>query len=239
MFRTVDEASYHGDKSGHANFEESTEEKKPLTEEEKAAKLQELREKAAQRKADKAKLEAEEFKKNEAIRRKGGKEINQIKEDMKLKEAQKEAEARKREKMEDIKARQRIKAQIEADKRERAEKTAREKAIRDGTPLPTNGEDMKSGPRPPASNAPIAGASKKAETRLQIRLPAGTPLTTTAKSEDTLQSVLDWTLQNNAMNLSLEGKISIPFPRKTFTQAEMGKTLLELGLVPSSVLIIN
>jgi protein-arginine kinase activator protein McsA len=35
-------ASYHGEKSGHSNFEESTEEIKPLTEDEKTAKLEEV-----------------------------------------------------------------------------------------------------------------------------------------------------------------------------------------------------
>ena len=172
------------------------------------------------------------------MRRKAGKDLGSIKEDLKLKEALKEADARKKEKIDDAKARARIKAQIEADKKERAEKTAREKALRDGTPLPVMTGDV-AGPRPPASNAPAAGSSSKKETRLQIRLPAGTPLTTTRKSEDTLNDVLAWVHENNSMKLTIEGKISIPFPRKSFSPEEMGKNLQELGLVPSSVLIIN
>lgn len=43
VFRNNALASYHGEKSGHDQFEESTEEIKPLTEEEKAAKLEEVR----------------------------------------------------------------------------------------------------------------------------------------------------------------------------------------------------
>ena len=202
------------------------------------SRLEDLRQKAAARKAAKAVTDAEESKKNDALRRKAGKDMGNIKEDLKLKEALKEADARKKEKVEDAKARAKIKAQIEIDKKERAEKAAREKALRDGTPLPVMSGDV-AGPRPPASNAMAAGASTKKETRLQIRLPAGTPLTTTRKSEDTLNDVLSWVHENNAMSLTIEGKISIPFPRKTFTHEEMGKTLQDLGLVPSSVLIIN
>lgn len=43
LFRNQALASYHSTKSGHTNFEESTEELKPLTEEEKAEKLREVR----------------------------------------------------------------------------------------------------------------------------------------------------------------------------------------------------
>jgi hypothetical protein len=54
----------------HTDFSESTEEIAPLTEEEKKAKLEELREKAAARKALKAVAEAEDHKRNE-VRRAG------------------------------------------------------------------------------------------------------------------------------------------------------------------------
>lgn len=48
--------------------------------------------------------------------------------ELKVKAAQKEAEDRKREKLADLEARKQVKLQIEADKKERAEKAAREKA---------------------------------------------------------------------------------------------------------------
>lgn len=199
--------------------------------------LAELREKAAARKAANAAKEAEEAKKNEAIKRKGGKELAQIKEELKLKEAQKLVEQKKKEKLEDLKARQKIKAQIEADKKERAEKAALEKALRDGTALPASASKP-TGPPPPSMTSTAGNSSvNRKETRLQIRLPVGNPLTTTKPSEDTLQSVLDWIRANAPV--AVEGRISIPFPRKQFTQEEMQKTLAELGLVPSSVLIVN
>lgn len=51
--------------SEHTDFSESTEEIAPLTEEQKKAKLEELREKAAAKKAGKAMQEQEEAKRNE------------------------------------------------------------------------------------------------------------------------------------------------------------------------------
>jgi hypothetical protein len=122
-----------------------------------------------------------------------------------LKQAQKEAEQKKRgtlknsqytflaanyqicaEKLEDQRARAAIKAQIEADKRERAEKAAREKALRDGQPLPTSSQPAV---QPGATTAAAAASSGTAgkdfkETRLQIRLASGgAPLTTTLPSD--------------------------------------------------------
>merc|ERR1712225_76752 len=59
--------------SGHDQFAESTEEIAPLTEEEKKAKLAELKEKAAAKKALKAIQDREEAKANEKIRMKSTK----------------------------------------------------------------------------------------------------------------------------------------------------------------------
>lgn len=54
--------------SGHDQFEESTEEIVPLTEEEKKQKLNELREALAEKRQKQAQLDKEEQKKNEARR---------------------------------------------------------------------------------------------------------------------------------------------------------------------------
>ena len=55
--------------SDHADFSESKEEIAPLTEEEKKAKLEELREKLKQKKENQAAAEREEQKRNEVSRR--------------------------------------------------------------------------------------------------------------------------------------------------------------------------
>jgi ssDNA-binding Zn-finger/Zn-ribbon topoisomerase 1 len=64
-FRSVAQAEFHGNKSGHANFAESTEEIKPLTEEEKKARLQELREKLKAKREGMSEQDKLDKKKNE------------------------------------------------------------------------------------------------------------------------------------------------------------------------------
>jgi hypothetical protein len=89
------------------------------------------------------------------------------------------------EKIEDAKAKAAIKAQIEADKKARAEKAAREKALRDGQPLP-EASGSANPPRPATTAAPTSGMAGKdfKETRLQIRLSTGgQPYTTTLSSD--------------------------------------------------------
>ncbi len=53
------------DHRGHADFSESTEEVAPLTEEEKTARLEELRQKLKEKRANRSILDREEAKKNE------------------------------------------------------------------------------------------------------------------------------------------------------------------------------
>ena len=124
--------------------------------------------------------------------------MNKIKEDLKLKEALKEAEAKKRgiilcwtssdgllisrlEKVADAKARAAVKAQIEADKKARAEKAAREKALRDGQPIIDSSSST--GPSRPA---PATTLPKKdfAQTRLAIRMASGGQQYTTTLPSD-------------------------------------------------------
>ncbi|EIW75184.1 hypothetical protein CONPUDRAFT_159317 [Coniophora puteana RWD-64-598 SS2] len=248
-FRNTALANFHAEKSGHDQFEESIEEVKPLTEEEKKQKLAELREKMAAKRAVKAKEEAKEAKENEAIRRKQGKDLNKIKEDLKAKEIEKEIEQRRRDKVEDAKARAAIKAQIEADRIARAERTAREKALREGREIVDAPSSASSAPqvRPggPAaaaattSSSGVAGKDFK-ETRLQIRLATGgQPLTTTLSSEATLREVAEFVA---AQTLTVDvDTVSFAqhFPRKQFERSDFSKSLRDLGLTPSAVLIAS
>ena len=84
------------------------------------------------------------------------------------------------EKLDDARARARVKAQIEADKRERAEKAAREKALREGAPLPQEPDTNTSAAAPPK---PVVAGKDFPETRLQIRMASGgQPYVTTLSS---------------------------------------------------------
>lgn len=82
--------------------------------------------------------------------------------------------ARPPEKLEDARAKAAIRAQIEADKQKRAEKAARDKAIREGQPVVDSASA--SGPSAAAAaRAPAQGVkgSEYKETRLQVRLSTG------------------------------------------------------------------
>ena len=129
------------------------------------------------------------------------KEMGNIKEEMKAKEAIKAAEQARKgqlrrpihfvrlylklrttDKIEDAKARAAVKAQIEADRKARAEKAAREKALREGT-LNAEAAAVPSTSAAATPQTAVAGKDYK-ETRLQIRLATGgQPYTTTLPSD--------------------------------------------------------
>jgi len=136
QMRGVAEAEFHASKSGHSDFSESTEEIKPLTEEEKKQKLQDLREKLAAKRAVLSEQDKIDAKRNEQISRKKTKETEDIKEQLKAKEQIKEAAKKRQEKQADIDAKKRIQAKIAADKEERRLKAEREKAGRAGQAPP-------------------------------------------------------------------------------------------------------
>ncbi|KAN0109628.1 Ubiquitin-related domain containing protein [Russula decolorans] len=240
-FKNTALANFHAEKSGHDQFEESTEEIKPLTEEEKSQKLAELRDKMGEKRALKAAEEAKEAKANELIRRKAGKETAQMKEDMKNKQLLKDLEAKRREKENDKKALAAIKAQIEADKRDRAQKAAQEKAIREGG---TTAAATTSAPAPAVAAAAPATSSipgrEFKETRLQIRLASGgQPLTTTLPSDSTLREVAEF-VAGQSLTVDVDTvTFTQHFPRKQFSASDFSRTLRSLGLTPSAVLIAS
>lgn len=98
-------------------------------------------------------------------------------------------------KIDDAKARAAVRAQIEADKKARAEKTAREKALREGRPIVDASDASSSSSTavaaatPATTSASSSGASGKdfKDTRLQIRLASGgAPYVTTLPSESSM-----------------------------------------------------
>jgi hypothetical protein len=97
-------------------------------------------------------------------------------------------------KLEDAKARAAIREQIEADKRARAEKAAREKALREGRAIPDSSATEPA--KPAVASTSASGGSGVAskdykETRLQIRMASGgQPYTTTLPSESSACVVL-------------------------------------------------
>lgn len=124
LFKDEMEIQFHASKSGHSDFAESTEEKKPLTEEQKKEQLAKLEEKLKQKRLERENREKQEDLEREKHRIKSGKDMAEARRKMEETEMQKIVEQRKREKQEEKMARERVKAQIEADKAARRAKLA-------------------------------------------------------------------------------------------------------------------
>lgn len=233
LFKTSEEVEFHAVKSGHSNFSESTEEKKPLTEEEKLQKKRELEEKIRQRRKERELEEENEARERERKRIQMGQEIAERKRIMQEQEMKRIAEERKREKMEDKIARQKVKDQIERDRLARKEMFASREG---GSQAPV----MPAKPQP----APATQSTQKKEyttARLQIRLPSGTPLVQEFKAKESLSAVRLWIGLNRQDGLPADApfKLSTSFPRKVFSDEDMDKPLDVLGLVPSAVIMVS
>ena len=231
-FRSTQQAEFHASKTEHQDFSESTEEIAPLTEEEKKAKLEELREKLAAKRAGTSEQDKLDKKRNEEINRKKTRESQDIKEQLKVKEQISDAAKKRQEKLDDVAAKKRIQAKIAADKEERRLRTEKEKAEREG----------RAAPDPAAPAAPVTAAaptSKPAsaytETRLRLQTASGNILKT-YPIETTLFEVA--AELNNESGMEVES-FTQNFPRKVFNHEFFGETLKELKFVPSASLIVK
>ncbi|KAJ2726636.1 hypothetical protein GGI07_000359 [Coemansia sp. Benny D115] len=240
QFKTQDLAQYHATKSGHSDFSESTEQVKPLTEEEKQAKLAEVQQKIAEKRRKRELEEREEQRKNEILRRKAGQDMSEHQERLKEEQVKKEMARQKREKEDDKRAAQRIKEQIEQDKRDRAARLAKEKAER-------NGEVQNQQPEAPKPSMLQTGLPKVSsngnQARLQIRPmlqsdKAMLPVTHVFEADQTLKDVIDF-VRIEMPSLGRHFKLATTFPRKDFGSHHESKTLRELGLVPNAALILT
>jgi hypothetical protein len=231
-FRSVAQAEFHGSKTGHENFSESTEEIKPLTEEEKAARLQELKEKLASKRAVQSEQDKEDRKKNEQIRLKSTKESQNIKEELQKKEQLKEMAAKRAEKKADEDARKRVLAKLEVDKQERKRKAEVEKAKRAGqAPPPAPVQAPLATSSGPTTSKP---ASAYTEARLALQTGSGRVMKT-FPVETTLFEVAHALEQDGGTVASF----TTNFPKKVYDRSDFGMTLKEAGMVPSAALIVG
>ena len=229
-FRGMSQAQFHAEKSGHDDFAESAEELAPLTEEEKAARLQELREKLAAKRAGQAEEDKKAQLRNEQIRKKHTRENDDVKEELRKKEQIKEQKQKKQEKLDDAAAKKRIKDQIEADKRARKAKADEEKAMR-ANPDAYN---------PGAAAVPAAAAAPKftanhAEARLRLQTASGNVMKT-FPAETTLFEVAHALAEESGVQAS---SFTQNFTKKVWDQGDFGMTLKEAGLAPSAALIVK
>lgn len=232
-FRGAAQAEYHATKTEHTDFSESTEEIAPLTEEEKKAKLEELKQKLSVKRAAQVEQDKIDKKRNEEINRKKTKESQDLKEQLKVKEQIKDAEKKRKEKLEDIEAKKRIQAKIAADKEERRLRNEREKAERAGA---TTTSALAAPVSVAAAAAPSSKpASEYTETRLRLQTPAGN-IMKTFPVNTTLFEVAS--LVGDQIGRDVES-FTQTFPTKVFNNEFFGETLKDLKLVPSASLIVK
>ncbi|GFU33550.1 UBX domain-containing protein 1 [Nephila pilipes] len=226
-FRTDSEVEFHAVKTGHQSFSESSEEIKPLSEEEKKEQLKKLESIIKQRRAEKAEQESREALEREKSRRKTGQELTHVRQKMQEEEIKQLAELKRREKLEAKLAKQHVLEQIERDKQARREKFGM------ATPnLPATSPVV-----PQKEIVPPAPVQTYDECRIQIRLTNGQCLTHAFRPNEELAAVRLF-VQMNRTDGSAPFSLMTNFPKKVFTEEDMNAPLSSLGLVPSAVLIV-
>jgi len=160
ILRDASAVELHAHRTGHENFAESTDEIKPLTEEEKKEQLAKLKEIMKQKRAIKDVQEKEENVTKEKDRRKQGREGKEIQSKFQEQQHLKELEKQKKQKEEEKQHRERVRAQIEQDKRDKKAKLEAEAGVKAAASAATA----------PTPSAVQADAPKKeyAECRVQV-----------------------------------------------------------------------
>uniref|UniRef100_A0A915NGS8 UBX domain-containing protein 4 n=1 Tax=Meloidogyne floridensis TaxID=298350 RepID=A0A915NGS8_9BILA len=191
-------------------------------------KLEYYRKLLEEKKKSDAKKEEEEKHKKEMERRMDGKAMAELREKQRERELKEAAEERRRQKAEDAQALQRLRDQIKLDKEERAAAAASKNGTAGG-----GQENVKKAEKKVETvemNKPV----NSDECRIQCRFPDGQTLIKVFPSKELLQVVYD------AVNEDVRKPTSFflmqTYPRKKLT--DMNKSLLELGLTPSAVLLV-
>jgi len=232
LFKTQMEVEFHAVKSGHSNFSESTEEKKPLTEDEKKEQLARLEEKLRQKRLEREEREKQEALEKEKNRIRSGKDLLSAQQKVEEMEMKKLVEQRKREKQEDKLARERVRAQIEADKLAR-KANLQGKQAPDAVPTPAPAP----APAPAPTTSTVSAPKNYIHTRIQVRLQDGSTLVETFDVKEQLAAVRLFIQMKQGAQETFD--LMTSFPRKVFTADDYEETLQSLGLVPSAVLIVT
>lgn len=226
LFDTNEAVEFHATKTGHQSFSESTEERRPLTDEEKKEQLAKIEAKLKARRLEREAKEKEEALLKEKNRIKSGKELLEAKKKHEELEMKKVIDQRKREKEEERLARQRIKEQIEQDKLARKAKFGNPSEV----PVPT--------PAPVAAPVPIRPQASYSEVKLQIRLPDGSSVTQSFGAKEPLSAVRLF-IEMKRNNIEEPFNLMTSFPKKVFQSDDYDKPLESLGLAPTAVLIVK
>ncbi|KAH8862028.1 UBX domain-containing protein 1 [Schistosoma japonicum] len=218
----------HSARTGHVNYSESSDSVSPLTEDERKQQMEKLQELLRIKKVQREEQEKHEEFEREKKRRQQCKTLSSAKAKFEEDEIRRLIEQKKREKEEDRAYREKLKAEIA---REQEEKRAREA-----------GESLVI----TSNSAPVSNTAPKINPticRLQIRLPSGQPIKGEFGVNEPLSAVTLYVSQNWPNSSTFIDPQSIHlmtnFPKQEFTDEDMSKSLLDLGLCPSAVLIVR
>ena len=179
----------HAVRTGHEEFEESTTEIAPLTEEQKKEQLARLREKAAERRAQRELEEREAEVKREQERRKLGKVSNEVQQKYMEQMQARKLEEEKRKRQEELAYKEKLRQQLEQDKAERA---ASRRKVDAGTSSPVS-PAVVAAPAAAAAAAPAPAAKRDfSECRIQVRLTNNQTITATFSAVEPLSVALAW-----------------------------------------------
>ncbi|XP_026840219.1 UBX domain-containing protein 1-like [Drosophila persimilis] len=219
------EVEYHAAKTGHSNFSESAVEKKPLSDEEKAAQMAVIAEKLKQKRVEREEREKVDALEHERNRIRQGKEMAEAKRRTEETEMKKIVDERRREKEEDKEARDRVRAQIEDDKAARRAREAPQMPSKEPAPSVSSPSGVKSSPR------------DYTETRIQVRLQDGSTLTETFGVKEPLSAVRVFIQAKTGIETPFA--LMTTFPRRLYAEEDYGQPLEVLGLVPTAVITMT
>jgi len=206
--------------------------KAPLTEEEKAEKLKRLEELRVKKRAEREAQEKADEQEKERKRVAEGKAMGDLKQKLADQEIIRNAERMRREKEETKAAKERVKAQIEADKKARKEREMQERTGAAASVAPA--------PTPASQMVQKTESGKYEETRIQMRLPDGTNIVQKFKAKEPLSAVRLYVDMNRKDGVSgAPAKLMTNFPKKIFSDEDYEAPLETLGLVPSAVVIVS
>eukprot|EP00035_Acanthoeca_spectabilis_P021922 m.440938 g.440938 ORF g.440938 m.440938 type:complete len:350 (+) comp18595_c0_seq1:200-1249(+) len=238
QFSTQEQAARYAERTGHSNFEEKEVDAppppKPLTEEEKKAKLEAIKQKMKEKRAAKEAAEREEEKEKEKVRRKTGAEVAKAKADYEARQLAKLAAEKKREREAERAHKAKVKALLQQDELNR-------KAAAKGGAAGATAVSAAVPPAAAPAQAPPAETKVYTECRIQLRPPAGAgrPVTATFPATETVGAILSHAAANIPALAGQSFALVMTRPRKEFTQADAGTLISDSGLMPSAALMVQ
>eukprot|EP01090_Pellita_catalonica_P003249 TRINITY_DN12900_c0_g1_i1.p1 TRINITY_DN12900_c0_g1~~TRINITY_DN12900_c0_g1_i1.p1 ORF type:complete len:360 (-),score=88.74 TRINITY_DN12900_c0_g1_i1:968-2047(-) len=205
-----------------------TPEKIQLTEEQKRAAKNQMKQRLAsirqQREAD----EAARAKEREINRRQSGKAAIEAKKKWEEQQMQLDLEAKRKEKLMDKKAKDAIREKIRLQKEARRAKYSKKPIT---APTPT----------PPAATKTVSAPTKNYDTcQVQIRQTDGKSIRHTFAPDDTLRVLFNWVSSNRTDGGFGPFSFKTTYPRKTYDASNFDSTTLrDAGLVPRGQILIS